>query len=100
MPWRVVYHPEVPADLRALGRAEAARIVKAIDARLRHGEPDKHGKPLAGDLAGCRRLRVGDTRIVYQVDGRAVLVLVIAVGPRRKDAAYRQATKRTHPRRR
>jgi len=95
MAWTVLYHPDVPADLRALGRAEAARIVKAIDTRLRRGEPHKAGKPLGHDLAGCRRLRIGDTRIVYRVDQRNVEVLVIAVGPRRDEAVYRRAGKRT-----
>ncbi len=95
MVWAVLYHPDVPADLRALGRAEAARIVKAIDTRLRQGEPDKIGKPLRDDLAGCRRLRIGDTRIVYRVDPRAVEVLVVAVGPRRDQAVYRRAGKRS-----
>lgn len=94
MPWTVVYHPEVPADLRALGRAEARRIVQAIDTRIRHGEPDKAGKVLRQDLAGCRRMRVGETRIVYRVDGKAVDVLIVAVGPRRDDEIYQRAGKR------
>lgn len=94
MAWTVVYHREVPTDLRALGRAEAGRIVKAIDQRLRHGEPDKIGKPLRQSLAGCRRLRIGETRIVYRVDKRANEVLIVAVGPRSEDLVYRRADKR------
>jgi len=95
MAWTIIYHPDVPDDLRALGRAEARRIVEAIDQRLRLGEPGKTGKTLRQDLAGCRRLRVGQTRIVYRVDPQANEVLVIAVGPRRDDEIYRRAQKRS-----
>ena len=100
MAWTIIYHPDVPGDLRALGRAEARRIVEAIDQRLRLGEPDKTGKTLRQDLAGCRRLRIGQTRVVYRVDAKAneakrKEVLVIAVGPRRDDEIYRRAKKRS-----
>ncbi|MGH8271985.1 MAG: type II toxin-antitoxin system RelE family toxin, partial [Gammaproteobacteria bacterium] len=70
MTWTIIYHPDVPDDLRRLGRAEAARVVAAIDKRVRHGEPDKLGKALRRNLSGCRRMRVGQTRIVYRVDKR------------------------------
>ncbi|MGC1330310.1 type II toxin-antitoxin system RelE family toxin [Pseudomonas sp.] len=53
-----------------------------------HGEPDKTGKPLRGSLAGCRRNRAGDTRIVYRVDGQAIIVLIIVVGARRDSEVY------------
>jgi mRNA interferase RelE/StbE len=94
MIWTVIYHPEVPNDLRRLGRVEAARIIAAIDKRIRRGEPDKMGKALRGNLAGCRRMRIGDTRIVYRVDAGAVEVLVVAVGRRRDDEIYRRARSR------
>ncbi|MGH8428003.1 MAG: type II toxin-antitoxin system RelE family toxin [Gammaproteobacteria bacterium] len=98
MTWTVIYHPDVPDDLRRLGRAEAGRVVAAIDKRIRHGEPDKFGKLLRHDLAGCRRIRVGETRIVFRVDARAIEVLVIAVGPRRDDEIYLRAGKRSRSR--
>jgi mRNA interferase RelE/StbE len=94
MTWRVIYHHEVADDLEALGRYEARAVLRAIEQRIRDGEPDKSGKPLSGELAGCRRIRSGDVRIVYRVDGDVVEVLIIAVGPRRNDEVYRTARKR------
>lgn len=94
MAWRIVYHPLVRGDLRSLGRAEARRVLKAIEKRVQHGEPHKSGKPLARDLAGCRRIRVGATRIVYKVNVDRIEVLVIAIGPRREDQIYRRAQTR------
>lgn len=94
MVWKVDYHPEVMDDLTSLGNAEAARILRVIEERIINGEPDKMGKPLRNSLAGCRRIRTGNTRIVYQVDGQAIRVLIIAVGPRRNSEVYSSAEKR------
>jgi mRNA interferase RelE/StbE len=83
MAWTVNYHPDVEQDLLSLGRAEARAILKVIEQRIAQGEPDKLGKRLTGDLSGCRRIRTGQTRIVYRVDGDRVEVLIIALGMRR-----------------
>jgi mRNA interferase RelE/StbE len=92
--WTVLYHPDVREDFRRLGRTEARIIQRVIDERLARGEPEKSGKPLACDLAGYRRLRTGQTRIVYRVDAKHIEVLVIAVGQRRDDEVYETAQKR------
>jgi mRNA interferase RelE/StbE len=89
--WTVLYHPEVQEDFRRLGRTDARNIQRVIDERLSNGEPDKVGKPLSGDLSGFRRLRTGQTRIVYRVDGKRIEVLVVAVGLRRDDEIYEKA---------
>lgn len=91
MAWHVIYHPEVQQDLTRLGSAAAKRILDVIEERIRDGEPDKLGKPLRGALAGCRRIRTGNTRIVYRVDGDAIQVLIAAVGARRDDEVYQLA---------
>ncbi|SEO17045.1 mRNA interferase RelE/StbE [Vreelandella aquamarina] len=74
-----------------MGTAAAKRILDVIEDRIRDGEPDKLGKPLRGTLAGCRRIRTGNTRIVYRVDGEAIQVLIIAVGARCDEEAYKRA---------
>ena len=94
MSWRVSYHHEVAYDLESLGAAAASRIMRVIDQRLRLGEPDKTGRPLAGVIAGYRRIRVGDTRIVYRVHVAGRQILIIAVGPRRREEVYKKAGKR------
>lgn len=94
MTWRVIYHHEVAGDLDGLGKYQARAVLKTIEARIRDGEPEKTGKPLAGELAGCRRIRTGDVRIVYRVYVDVVEVLIVAVGPRRNDEVYRTARKR------
>ena len=90
--WNVIYHQEVESDLEILGYGEARRILKAIDERIVNGEPDK--APLSGDLAGCRRMRVGNTRIVYQIQKKKIEVFIIAVGNRKDELIYKMAKKR------
>jgi len=94
MVWAVQYHPAVKRDLINLGRVEAAAILRVIEERIVNEAPDKIGKTLTGQLAGCRRIRTGQTRIVYRVIGEKIEVLIIAVGMRRDNEIYDAATGR------
>jgi len=67
--------------------------LKVIRERIASGEPDKIGKALRGALAGCRRIRTGDVRIIYRINGTEI-VLVLCVGARRDDEVYEAATRR------
>ena len=91
MTWAVEYLPEVYDDLKALGRAQARRILKVIEARIVNGQPDQSGKPLRKPLTGCRRIRVSDTRIVYRIQKEKVFVLIAAVGMRRDSEVHEKA---------
>jgi len=93
MIWSVRFHPEVEQDLVLLGKAEAKRVLKVIRERIVEGEPDKIGKPLRGALAGHRRIRTGDIRIVYRIEGNEI-VLVLCLGARRNDEVYETANRR------
>lgn len=88
MAWTLLYHPEVTNDLHSLGRSEAKIILRVIEQRIAHGEPDKLGKT----LAGCRRIHTGQTRIVYRVNGQRIEVLIIAVGMRRDNEIHDTAS--------
>jgi len=93
MIWSVRFHPEVEQDLTLLGTAEARRVLKVIRERIAEGEPDKIGNPLRGALAGHRRIRTGDIRIVYRIEGNEI-VLVLCLGARRDDEVYDAANRR------
>ena len=93
MRWSILYHHAVEEDLESVGPAAARRIVRAIDEKL-GSAPLDFGAPLSGNLANFRKLRVGDYRIVYQVNEGKITVFVLAVGPRRDKEIYREALKR------
>lgn len=67
-----------------------------LKSKLREIEQNPEvGKPLTGPLKGCRRIRVGDKRIVYRTlvsedDGEDVYE-VIAIGKRRDEEVYGDA---------
>ena len=78
--WRVEFTPSARKDLRRLDRPVQQRIVHALD-RLAAGER------LSGDirrLAGSTeyRLRVGDWRVRFELDGDRLLITVVRVLPR------------------
>ena len=93
MIWPILYHHAVEEDLESVGPSAAKRIVRAIDSKLGLSPLD-FGAPLSGNLANFRKLRVGDYRVVYRVREKAVVVYVLAVGPRRDKEIYRAAIKR------
>ena len=77
MTWTVRFHPAVfERDLPAIPANLRIRIINAIETRLGVA-PDRLGKPLRVGLAGFRRLRVGDWRVIYSVEGRVVMILII-----------------------
>lgn len=78
--WRVEFAPRARKDLLRLDRPVQRRIVEALD-RLAAGER------LAGDvrrLAGSTeyRLRVGDWRVRFELDGDRLLIAVVRILPR------------------
>ena len=47
-------------------------------------DPRIHGKPLGGDRSGQWRYRVGDYRIIANIEDNRLIILVIAIGHRRE----------------
>ncbi len=93
MTWAILYHPQVEDDLESVGPSAAKRIVRTIDSKLSRA-PLQFGSPLSGNLSDFRKLRVGDYRVVYQVQETELLIYVLAVGPRRDKEIYKASFKR------
>jgi len=64
-------------DLSRVPAGMLPRILKALE-RLDRWPAVSGAKPLRGDLVGHYRLRVGDWRIVFRVQGPDVIVVSIA----------------------
>ena len=77
MPFLVIYHPDVKKqDIPKLNGDVRDRIRKAIETRLMIA-PHDYGEPLRKTLKGYWKMRVGDYRVVFRVDGEDILVLGI-----------------------
>lgn len=67
-------------DLARIERQHRLRLIEAIDALK--ANPHR-GANLKGDLSGLRRLRVGDYRILYEIQAANLIVLIVRVAHRR-----------------
>jgi len=66
----------VKQDIPALSEEWSWRIKKTIEDKLFYN-PEIFGKPLRGSLKNFRSLRVGDYRVIYLIEKKTVLVVVI-----------------------
>lgn len=85
MRYTIEFRPAAARDFRKLPADIRLRLAKKIDALATAPRPDGV-KKLAGE-AEFYRVRVGDYRIVYQIEDARLVVLVVRVGHRRD--AYR-----------
>ena len=70
--------------LRRFDHQSRERIRDFIDNRLLAlPDPTLLGKPLKGNLSGCYSYRVGDYRLICQVNDKELLILVIYVAHRK-----------------
>ncbi len=84
MAWTIDYADTALMQLRKLDRQTARRIVDFMDERIAPlTDPRSSGKALAGPMGGLWRYRVGDSRIVCDVQDNVLRVLVVQVGNRR-----------------
>ena len=66
----------INADIPKLSTSDKKRIKEAIEKKL-ITEPEVFGKPLRSSLGGYRKLRVGDHRVIFQIQGQKIKILCI-----------------------
>jgi mRNA interferase RelE/StbE len=69
-------------DLQKLSNEMVARIIKKMDYFVASGRPLEFAEPLSNFSIGDYRFRVGDYRIIFDVEDETIVVL--AVGHRRE----------------
>ncbi|GAB5508322.1 MAG: type II toxin-antitoxin system RelE/ParE family toxin [Rhizobiaceae bacterium] len=82
--WTVEYAASARKAVARLDPQARTRIRKFIEDRLREAEdPRCLAKPLKGKFATLWRFRVGDYRIICDIQDDRLVVLVVAIGHRR-----------------
>jgi mRNA-degrading endonuclease RelE of RelBE toxin-antitoxin system len=80
MPYAIVLAPEAVEDLRALSANLRAAVRRAVAVHLQDS-PEKTSRSRIKRLRGLRRplyrLRVGETRVFYDISGSTVEILAI-----------------------
>lgn len=82
MSYAISYVPSAAKAIRKLDKSVASRLLEAIDGLATDPRP-----PGFIQLAGGRgefRIRVGDYRVVYDVQDGELIILVLRVGHRRE----------------
>jgi len=73
------FHPGVEEDLKGLDRPTRRCIFAKIGWLLEHADVVRH-EPFTAQWAGLYKLRVGDYRVVYEVDHEGRKIIIHAVG--------------------
>ncbi len=86
MAWAINYTESALRKLRKLDKSIALRVVDYMDYRIAIlDDPRKLGKHLVGPKLGTYwRYRVGDIRVIFNIQESEMCVLVIEIGYRRE----------------
>lgn len=69
-------------DIPALPKSVKIQVRKAIEKKLTTN-PQLFGAPLRFNYSGLRRIRVGDYRVIYNIDANKKMVTITAIGHRK-----------------
>nr|WP_011167220.1 MULTISPECIES: type II toxin-antitoxin system RelE/ParE family toxin [Acidipropionibacterium]AFK88682.1 hypothetical protein [Acidipropionibacterium jensenii]CAC38044.1 hypothetical protein [Acidipropionibacterium jensenii] len=87
MAWTIEYTDPAVKALRKLDRAQARRITAYIRELTGLDDPHQRGKGLTGPLAGLWRYRVGDYRIICDLNADRLAIIALTIEHRSQ--AYR-----------
>ena len=81
--WTIEFDERAQRELAKLDRPIAKRIWRFLKDRIAPSDdPRAFGKPLQHNLAGKWRYRVGDYRILCNIEDDNLIVLVVEIGHR------------------
>ncbi len=85
MAWRIELTAAAEKQLSKIGAVEAKRVTTFLRTRIGSlDDPRQTGKALQGaKLGNLWRYRVGDYRLICELQDRRVVVLVVEIGHRR-----------------
>ena len=93
MSYKLSFHPDALVEWRKLDATVSEQFKKKLAERLQH--PRVSAAKLAGHKDRYKiKLRSVGYRLVYEVRDAVLLVVVVAVGKRERNAVYHMAAKR------
>lgn len=83
MGYSVEYTPQAVRELKKLDKHTRALIIGWIEKNLVGCEnPRQHGKGLTANRSGQWRYRVGDYRLLAEIQDNKIVILILSVGHR------------------
>ncbi len=79
--FEIHFKRSVKKDLQKLPKTEQKQVLDKIQRNLAK-DPYK-GKALSGDFQGLYRWRVGNIRVIYEIQNKQFIILVLKIGQRK-----------------
>lgn len=82
MDWKIRFSKTADKALRKLDRSISSKILDELEEISKMNDPRSRGKGLKHNLSGLWRYRVGDYRIICDIEDEVLVILVIDVAHR------------------
>ncbi|MBO6199795.1 MAG: type II toxin-antitoxin system RelE/ParE family toxin [Psychrobacter sp.] len=84
MAWTIDYSERALKSLKKMDKQNAKRILDFLEQRIAIlDDPRTSGKPLKGDLGIFWRYRVGDYRVLCEIQDSKLVILTALIGHRK-----------------
>ena len=85
MRYKVIFTERAKKQLKKLDKHITALIIGWLEKNIQNCEnPRLHGKGLVENKSGQWRYRIGDYRVICEIQDKEIIVLVLEVGHRRE----------------
>ena len=85
MKYKILFTDKAKKQLKKLDKHISALIIGWLEKNIENTEnPRVHGKGLVENKAGQWRYRIGDYRVICEIQDENVIVLVIEIGHRKE----------------
>lgn len=82
MAWKIEFTPRAQRAVTKLDRGHQRRILDYLQEVSQLDDPRSRGKALTSSLSGLWRWRVGDYRVVAEINDGTLIVVIVDVGHR------------------
>ncbi len=83
--WKIEFEKNAKKEIKKIDRQAQRVILRFLREKIATNEnPRRFGGPLTRNLIGLWKYRVGDYRLICDIQEKKVVVLVLRVGHRRK----------------
>lgn len=84
MSWKIEYLKSIQKEVRKIDRGIQKKIREYLENKVANlDDPRDIGKPLKGNLGELWRYRIGDYRVICEIQNKTITVLVIHIGHRK-----------------
>jgi mRNA interferase RelE/StbE len=83
--WKIEWSKEAQKQLEKLDPQIKKKILKYLRETLKEwSDPRQRAEKLVEDKAGWWRFRVGDYRLIFEIEDHILIILIIKVGHRKE----------------